>query len=112
LVLLNDTVDYGAKDSQIGQRILDAVRAYPARDRDRGRLDIFARPDAGGGASYGSVISQAHADYSQIVVVGRNYGRPLHECADLDWYAVDQLKTALEKNGYRVTKRRKPKEAA
>ncbi len=107
LMILNDTVDYGAKDSHIGKRILDAVRGYTVRDYAPSRLDIYARPDDGGSASYGSVISQEHADYSQIVVVGQNRGRKLQDCNDLDWLALQTIKEALERHGYRVTKRRK-----
>jgi hypothetical protein len=108
LMVLNDTVDYGAKDPEIGKRIHEAVLSWPGRERDRARIDIYARPADGGCASYGSVVSQEHADYQQIVVVGGNTGCPLSEAADLDWYALDQLKNALERYGYRVTKRRKP----
>lgn len=96
-ILLNDQTHEFANDGPLGARIANAMRNYPSRDR----LDCWF------GA--GKVISQAHADYSQVVVVGRNTGCPLSECTDLDWYAINQLKDALERHGYRVTKRRKPK---
>lgn len=108
LVVLNDNVDLGAKDSKLGERILDATRGWHARSRDRSATDIFARSDDGMRlASYGEVISLAHADYSQVVVVGRNTGRPLPECNDLDWYALDQLQEALVRHGYTVKKPKK-----
>lgn len=103
LMVLNDHLDVGAKDPEIGRRIRDAVCSYPARDRDRHRLDIYARSDRCS-ASYASVISQAHADDTQVVVVGRNYGQPISECDKLDWWTIKQITAALERNGYRVMK--------
>lgn len=96
-VLYNDQTHEIANDGPLGARIANAMRNYPQRDR----LNCWF------GA--GQVVSQAHADYSQVVVVGRNTGKPLAECAELDWYAIDQLKAALERHGYRVTKKRKVK---
>lgn len=98
-VLYNDQADRIAEDPTIGHEIARAMRRWSVRDRDSLATWFGA----------GMVVSQAHADYSQVVVVGRNTGKPLAECADLDWYVLDQLKEALERHGYRVTKRRKPK---
>lgn len=99
-VLYND-FDF-TKQQHLGERIQSAMRSWP--DRDRIQL----------GANFGCgiVISQAHADYTQVVVVGRNTGYPISEATDLDWYALNQIKACLEANGYRVVKKRKPKGAA
>lgn len=101
MMVLNDTVDVGAKDPEIGQRIRDAVISWSSRDRDPGRCDIYARSDRAI-ASYASVISQAHADYSQVVVVGRNCGAPIVECNELDHYALGQIADALRRHGWTV----------
>lgn len=59
---------------------------------------------------WGQVVSQAHADYPQITVCWCNEGRRLEDCDNLNYMALDQLKQALERHGYRVTKRRKKPE--
>lgn len=96
-VLYNDHWHEFAKDGPLGGRIANAMRNYPPRESV---TECWFEA--------GEIVSQAHADYSQVVVVGRNTGQPLDKCDDLDWHAIDQLKAALERHGYRVTKRRKP----
>lgn len=96
VVLYNDHTDCFAKDGPLGGRIAKAMQAWSYRSRD---------PSATYFGS-GMVVSQDHADYDQVVVVGQNSGRPLSECNDLSWMAIDQLKNALERHGYKVTKRR------
>lgn len=49
---------------------------------------------------------------SQVVVVGQNRARPLAECDDLDWYALDQLEAALQRHGYIVKKPKRAKKVA
>lgn len=91
-----------AKEPDIGERIDRAMRGWSLRQRDN------LAPWFGAGM----VVSQAHADHTQIVVVGRNTGCPLHEAKDLEWPVLEQMRDCLEANGYRVTKRRKPKGTA
>lgn len=79
-------------DVSIGPRIQRAMRGWSMRDR--GHLETHF------GA--GMVVSQAHADYSQVVVVGRNTGRPIFECSDLDHYALGQIADALRRHGWTV----------
>lgn len=102
LVVYNDTVDWGEKDPEIGRRIHEAVRGWSVRKHRPGATDIFARFPQGGGASYGQVVSQEHADYSQVVVVGGNTGRPINECEELDWHATNQIAEALKRCGWTV----------
>lgn len=99
-VLYNDHQHRLAEDDgSISKRIAAAMRGWSLRDRDRLATWFGA----------GQVVSQAHADYSQVVVCGQNGGRPLSECDDLDRVALDQLVSALTRHGYNVTKRRKAK---
>ena len=96
-VIYNDHSSFLANDSgRYGPEIASAMRNWTMRDRDRLATHFSA----------GQIISQAHADYSQIVVVGRNTGAPLSECNDLDWMAQDQLAEALKRHGWTV---RQPK---
>lgn len=81
-----------ATEPAIGHRIAEAMRGWSYRDRDRMVTNFGA----------GVVVSQAHADYSQVVVVGRNTGHPIVECNDLDHYALGQIADALRRHGWTV----------
>lgn len=96
-VLLNDfTHDLARNGEHYGPRIAEAMRNVGNK-----------RDSLSGYFGAGVCISQAHADHTQIVVVGRNTGKPLHEANDLDWFALDQLKETLERHGYTVKPPRK-----
>lgn len=96
IVVHNDQLHKAPEEIQLAARACASAR--PRRDE----LDF----------GWGRVISQAHADYAQITVVQGNTGRPLDDCAELDWMALDQLRAALERHGYKVSKRRKPRAGA
>lgn len=81
-----------SKQTDIGERIHSAMRGWSWRDRDRMATHFGA----------GEVISQAHADYPQVVVVGRNTGKPVSEATGLDRMALDQMVTCLVNHGYKV----------
>ena len=102
-VLYNDhTHRFQEDDGRISRDIAKAMRGWSMRDRDRMATWFGA----------GQVISQAHADYSQVVVVGQNRGRPIVECEDLDHYALGQIADALRRHGFVVKppkRNRKPK---
>lgn len=98
-VLFNDLHGAIERGGPIGKEIAAAMRGWSMRDRDQNAARF------GGG----QVISQDHADYSQVVVVGQNSGRPLRECNDLDGYALSQLTEALVRHGYTVKAPKKPK---
>jgi hypothetical protein len=89
-------------DTSIGPRIHRAMRGWSNRDRDSMATHFGA----------GIVISQAHADYTQIVAVGRNTGQPVADATTLDWSALDQMKRCLENHGYKVTQPRRKKKVA
>jgi hypothetical protein len=88
-----------AKQADIGQRIHDAMRGWSWRERERLATHFGA----------GMVVSQAHADYSQVVVVGQNRGRMIIECDDLDHYALGQIADALRRHGWTVKPPKPPK---
>lgn len=92
-VLYNDhTHRLKADDGTISREIAKAIVGYSYRDRDKLATWFGA----------GQVVSQAHADYSQVVVVGQNRGRPIVECDDLDHYALGQIADALRRHGWTV----------
>ena len=80
----------------LGDRMADAIRLW-----DAGRGNFGA----------GAVISQAHADVAQVVIVQGNTGSELED-AGPNRAAIWQMISYLERNGYKVTKRRKPKGSA
>lgn len=109
-VFLNDSLDVGAKDPTLGERIQDASRNWLARHRGGG-LSWSARSN-NCSASYGSIISQDHADGYQVCIVHGNMGwRADNAEYDkyLGWQALDAMKDCLERNGYRVVKKREPR---
>jgi hypothetical protein len=91
-VLYNDETHRIRGDGPIGSKIATAMMRWDDRHRDPLATHFGA----------GVVVSQAHADYSQVVVVGKNTGAPLSDCSDLDWYALDQLADALRRHGWTV----------
>lgn len=99
-VLFNDQTSAFRDDGPLGAKIAKAMTAgWSMRDRDRMATWFGA----------GQIVSQAHADYSQVVVCGQNGGRPLDECDSLDRYALDQLVNALVRHGYSVKAPKKPR---
>lgn len=102
-VLYNDhTHRFREDDGRISRDIATAMQSYSIRDREPMAMNFGA----------GQIVSQAHADYSQIVVVGQNRGRLLSECNDLDWMALDTLADALKRHGYVVKKPKRARKAA
>lgn len=100
-VLYND-FNFANATPELGSRIQDAIRGWSIRERDHMATHFGC----------GIVVSQAHADYSQVVVVGQNRGRPIVECNDLDHYALGQIADALRRHGWKVippVKKRKAK---
>lgn len=91
-VLYNDFTSEIRASGRLGERIAGAMQSWSQRDRDRMATNFGA----------GMVVSQAHADYSQVVVVGQNCGRPITECNDLDLYALGQIADALRRHGWSV----------
>lgn len=103
-VLLNDFTHELERDGRYGARIAEAMRNVGHR-----REWLSASFGAG------SCISQAHADHTQIVVVGRNTGKPLSEATDLDIWALEQMADALLRHGWRVkppARKRRPSPGA
>lgn len=101
VVLFNDHTSIIQKSGPLGAKIAHAMRNWSNRKRDRLATWFGA----------GQVVSQAHADYSQVVVVGQNTGRPITECNDLDHYATGQIADALRRHGWTVKPPKKSKAA-
>ncbi|MHC2090027.1 hypothetical protein [Methylobacterium sp. CM6244] len=100
-VLYNDFTHELEKDGRYGKRIAEAMQAHGLLNRGYDhRLNFGA----------GAVISQAHADNSQVVIVARNSGVRAQDANDLDWHALAQMSECLERHGYKVKKpsRKKP----
>lgn len=95
-VLYNDMISDIRDSANVGPRIAYAMRAFTWPDSHR---------EAHFG--YGQIVSQAHADHDQIVIVGQNRGRPLHECTDLALLTQEQLADALRLHGWTVKPPRK-----
>lgn len=103
-VLYNDfTGDLRRDGGRYAERIADAMQAYGiGSERHKPRLNFGA----------GVVISQAHADGEQVVIVSRNFGYRADEAEGLGWMALDQMQRCLERHGYKVTKPKRKKPAA
>ena len=113
-ILLNDNIAFGADDPNLWKAIQSASRGWSEREHDHLATRISTRSGNCIGASYGQIISQDHADGYQVVVVHGNTGWRLDEAENdkyLGWQAFDLMKDCFERNGYRVTKRRKQTEA-
>lgn len=100
-VIYNDHIHRLREDGPIGHELATAMTQW------NGRRDACLRGYFGAG----QIVSMAHADYSQVVVVGRNSGCHVRDAKDLDWSALDQMKECLERHGFKVTKPRRAKPA-
>ena len=99
-VLYNDATDRIRAGGNTAERLADAMsHGWLERRRDRMATDFGA----------GVVISQDHADNSQVVIVGRNSGCTAKEAVDLDWWALQQMAECRERHGYKVTKPKRAK---
>ncbi len=87
-----------AQQHELGKRIHDAMRSWSWSDRDRMALNFGC----------GMVISQAHADYTQIVAVGENRGRPIQDCNDLNHGPLANMAECLIRHGWTVKPPAKP----
>lgn len=92
-VLLNDHAEDIRKSGRLGERIHDAICAYSHKPRNR--IDRYF------GA--GSIVSMAHADFPQVVVVYQNTGWSAWD-ENIPPEALEAIARALRDNGYRVTK--------
>lgn len=99
-VLYNDhTHRLRADDGTISQEIGRAMQHWSMRDRDRLATHFGA----------GMVVSQAHADCTQIVAVGQNRGRPIQDCDDLDYITLSTMAECLIRHGWTAKPPSKPK---
>lgn len=96
-IVLNDSLNSIAEDPEIGERIRQAVNSSW---RDEG--DITAR---GHGIHIGAirVLPPQHADYVQIVAIGRNTIRRLGTSGK--WEPEDLLRDLADQLGYSLRKK-------
>ena len=92
-VLLNDRAEEIRKSGRLGERIHDAICAYSHSPRNR--IDRYF------GA--GNIVSMAHADTPQVVVVFGNTGWSAWD-ENIPPEALEHIARALRDKGYRVTK--------
>jgi hypothetical protein len=90
-VLFNDFTHELERDGGYSKRIAEAMRNVGHN-----------REGLSGWFGAGKCISQAHADYTQIVAVGGNTGKHIRDANDLDWMALDQMADCLRRHGWRV----------
>lgn len=93
-IISNDWIDRAAADDSFGEKVLNAVRNWYSKDR----FALRAGPL--------EVVSQSHADYSQVVIARHNCAWSSMSGAapsDADLYA---LRDILEQHGFKVTKKR------
>lgn len=87
-----------ADDVTLGNRIEQAMRSWSWPDN---RRDLhFGK---------GMVVSVAHADYTQIVAVGENRGRPIQDCNDLNYGPLMNMAECLIRHGWTVKPPKKGK---
>jgi hypothetical protein len=101
-VIYNDLTRAIQEDLELGRRIACAMGMWTMRDRYPQSVHFGS----------GKLISQAHADYTQIVAVGRNTGGPISEYHDLDWYALNEMAECLRRHGWTAKEPSKRKKAA
>ena len=94
-LLFNDQLSHLDGDPRAGEKIAHAVRSWQPQDQMSG---LFGQ---------GRVISVAHADTPQLVIVGMNRGVLVKdaEASDADYRIIEDMKQFLEKAGYLVIKK-------
>lgn len=96
-VLYND-FDF-RKQPLLGEMIADSMRNWSWPNRSH--LDLHF--------GCGMVVSQAHADHTQIVAVSRNAGKPIEDCNDLDYLALQRMAECMIRHGWTAKAPSKPK---
>lgn len=92
-VIYNDRLhEFETIPQQTGKRLATAVRDFG-----------FGNGRGDGYFGAGKVVSVAHADYDQIVVVGQNGGRPISAANDLSRMALDDMAACLRRHGWKAT---------
>jgi hypothetical protein len=98
VVLMNDSLHDLEKDPDAGAEIARAVRMIGSGRCGRDMSEF----------RYGKAISCGHVSGRQVVVTDGYGGDELYDLNPLPPEVASRLIFALERNGYRVTKRKKP----
>lgn len=102
-LILNDTIGMDRDNPAFGEQTLRAIDSWPGRDPYKFDLEAGRQRSL-------RVISVAHADYRQVVVVHRNCGRVLNRGGEPMDGDLEALADILRDRGWKVTAPKPPKE--
>ena len=102
LIVLNDALHEIGDDSNFGAGVKSAVQSHDRRRNPR--PDIMARGNFCTHANAATVVSVAHADCPQVVVVKHNTGWSAWE-DDTPDHIINDLIAVLNHHGYSVKKK-------
>lgn len=91
-VLLNDFTHEFDGDGPLGKRIAHAMMTWNHGSNRPGDLKGYFHA--------GRVISAAHADYEQVVIIGKNTGCTVYDAKDLSYLALDSMAQCLKRHGW------------
>lgn len=97
-VIFNDHLHDIKNSSTFGSDVYYAVREVDLNPNNRDLKGYFGS---------GMIISSAHADFDQLVVVGQNRGRLLRDEKNPSPVLINQLVDYLKDQGYSVRKNKK-----
>lgn len=86
-VLFNDCCFQMEQDEDLGKRMAYAVQNFSRRSAE----DHFR---------VGCVISSAHADYHQVVIVHGNTGSTARDAEDVSILALEEMADCLRRHGW------------
>ena len=105
LVVMNDALDMIRNDPEFGERVYQSTLSV--RDRE----DVSAHSNNGGiFCNAATVISSAHADEPQVMVVKHNTGWVYRYGKTLPDSVLEDLAFVLEQHGYRISRKKKAQE--
>ena len=96
VVVYNDMMGHSTRSLA---RMDEAIRNWHGR-REGDHLTTYF--------GLGQVLSCEHADYEQVVVVGRNTGQRIRDAKDLSAIALEDMAKCLERHGYKVSPPARP----
>lgn len=96
VVVYNDMMGHSTRSLA---RMDEAIRNWHGR-REGDHLATYF--------GWGQVLSCEHADYEQVVVVGRNTGQRIRDAKDLSAIALEDMAKCLERHGYKVSPPARP----
>jgi hypothetical protein len=98
VVIMNDYLHEMRDDPDAGKKIAEAITYIGSEDFGRDMREF----------RYGAAVCCSHVSGNDIVIRSDYRGERLSSVKGLPHSVIRQLREALERSGYRVTKRRKP----